>query len=148
MCISSISNRIPCAAGKGTNSRSRGVCAKISKAIEREDIDLEGLKSNLKGLLLSVGVEFFLLEGSPEITNTRFKKDLDNLLKPILNVLQTRLNAATKEELGLGLIDGDEYVGEIHARKSIVHTDEKEGIRIVIYRHKDDDMLWALQTRS
>ena len=136
--------------GKGghkleTKRRLRG---KISEAIELKGLDPDELKARLKGRLLSVDVEFHLLEGSAEVTNTRFKKDLDNLLKPILDVLQVRLNNTTKEDLGLGLVEGDEYVSEIHARKSLVHDSDEEGVRIIIREYIDPDMLRALRENS
>jgi Holliday junction resolvase RusA-like endonuclease len=121
---------------------------KILEEIERNALNLSELKAGLKGRLLSIDVEFFLLEGPAEITNTRFKKDLDNLVKPILDVLQVRLNSTTKEDLGLGLLEGDEYVCEIHAKKSLVHDPADEGVRITIREHPDPDMLRALQESS
>jgi len=124
----------------------RSLCEALSKKIGRGD--LERFKSELNGVLVEVRVEFHLWEGSPEVTNTRFKKDLDNLLKPVLDVLQPRLNAATKEELGLGLIDGDEYVCVIHASKNVVHSRDEEGLRIAIFKHEDADMLRALRTNT
>lgn len=121
---------------------------KIMEAMELKNLELGELRAKLEGKLLSVDVEFQLFEGSPEVTNTRFKKDLDNLLKPILDVLQVRLNSTTREELGLGLVEGDEYVCELHAKKSLVHAPEEEGVRITIREHEDPDMLRALRKNS
>ena len=86
------------------------------------------------GKTLRIDVEFRLWRGSEKTTNTRAKKDLDNLLKPVLDVLQTNLNTQ-KTEPGLDLIEGDESVHEINARKTIVDDESDEGIRIVILEH-------------
>jgi len=87
-----------------------------------------------RGKTLRIDVEFRLWRGSEKTTNTRAKKDLDNLLKPVLDVLQTNLNTQ-KTEPGLDLIEGDESVHEINARKTIVDDESDEGIRIVILEH-------------
>ena len=96
--------------------------------------EIGAAREKAKGKTLRIDVEFRLWKGSEKTTNTRAKKDLDNLLKPVLDVLQTNLNTQ-KTEPGLDLIEGDESVHEINARKTIVDDESDEGIRIVILEH-------------
>ena len=65
------------------------------------------------------------------MTKTRSEKDLDNLLKPVLDVLQTNSDAQ-KNELGLDLIENDNLVYEINAKKKLVETESGEGMHIVV----------------
>jgi len=62
---------------------------------------------------------------------TSYKKDLDNMLKVLLDVLPEEMDDNTKAK-GLGIISGneDERVWKIHCIKNFVHTPEEEGIVI------------------
>ena len=102
------------------------------RAVDGDEIG--AAREKVKDKTLRIDVEFRLWKGSDKTTNTRAKKDLDNLLKPVLDVLQTSLNTQ-KTEPGLDLIEGDESVHEINARKIIVDDENDEGIRIVILEH-------------
>ena len=64
--------------------------AKLKKAImERVKPDeLAQLAKNRADRLVTLTVLFFLWKGSPKVTNTRAVKDLDNLLKIVLDVLK------------------------------------------------------------
>ena len=101
----------------------------IMMAVDGDDIG--AAREKVRDKKLRIDIEFRLWKGSEKTTNTRAKKDLDNLLKPVLDVLQTSLNTQ-KTEPGLDLIEGDEWVHEINARKFIVDAEDDEGILIVI----------------
>jgi len=89
-------------------------------------------RERLRGKKLLVDVAFALLEGRPGEPDTRGKKDLDNLLKPLLDTLQGQLDAGGKET-GLGLIPNDDLIYEIRARKDIVTEEAAEGIALAVY---------------
>lgn len=116
--------------GRGHRNLKRELRDKIMDAMDGDDI--AAAREKLRGRTLRVDVEFRLWRGSENITNTRAKKDLDNLLKPVMDVLQTSLNTQ-RTELGLGLIEDDESVHEINTRKVLVDSEMEEGIRIAIH---------------
>ena len=70
---------------------------------------------------------------------TSFKKDLDNMLKVLLDVLPEEMDDNTKEP-GLGIIKGneDERVWKIHCIKNFVHTEEEEGIEIEFHEFNEN----------
>jgi Holliday junction resolvase RusA-like endonuclease len=118
--------------GRGHKNVKRELHEAIMKAVDGDEIG--AAREKVKDKTLRIDVEFRLWKGSEKTTNTRAKKDLDNLLKPVLDVLQTSLNPQ-KTEPGLDLIEGDEAVHEINAKKIIVDEEKEEGIRIVILEH-------------
>jgi Holliday junction resolvase RusA-like endonuclease len=118
--------------GRGHKNVKKQLHEAIMKAVDGDEIG--AARQKVKDKTLRIDVEFRLWKGSDRTTNTRAKKDLDNLLKPVLDVLQTSLNTQ-KTEPGLDLIEGDESVHEINARKIIVDDEKDEGIRIVILEH-------------
>lgn len=119
--------------GKGHRNVKRQLREAIIEATDGDEIG--AAREKFRGKLLSIDVEFRLWKGTSRTTNTRAKKDLDNLLKPVLDVLQTSLNTQ-KTEPGLDLIEGDELVHEISARKVIVDYEKDEGIRIAVLEHR------------
>ena len=62
---------------------------------------------------------------------SKYNKDLDNLLKITLDVLPKYMDNK-KENKGLGIIENDNLVNEIHAEKIFVKEDAKQGIDIEI----------------
>ncbi|MDA4134193.1 MAG: hypothetical protein OK441_01315 [Thaumarchaeota archaeon] len=118
--------------GRGHKNVKKELHEAIMRAADGDDIG--AAREKIRNKTLRIDVEFRLWKGSEKTTNTRAKKDLDNLLKPILDVLQTSLNTQ-KTEPGLDLIEGDESVHEINAKKIIVDHERDEGIRIVILEH-------------
>jgi len=118
--------------GRGHKNVKRELHQAIMRAADGDEIG--AAREKIRNKTLRIDVEFRLWKGSDRTTNTRAKKDLDNLLKPILDVLQTSLNTQ-KTEPGLDLIEGDESVHEIHAKKIIVDDESEEGIRITILEH-------------
>ena len=118
--------------GRGHKNVKKQLHEAIMRAADGDEIG--AARQKIRDKLLRIDVEFRLWKGSEKTTNTRAKKDLDNLLKPVLDVLQTSLNTQSTEP-GLDLIEGDESVHEINAKKIIVDKEEDEGIRIVILEH-------------
>ncbi len=118
--------------GKGHKNVKKQLYEAILQASDGDEIG--AAREKFRDKALRIDVEFCLWKGTEATTNTRAKKDLDNLLKPVLDVLQTSLNTQ-KTEPGLDLIEGDEKVHEINARKIIVDDEREEGIRIVILEH-------------
>ena len=92
---------------------------------------IEEAKLKIRDQPIRILVEFRLWKGSASTSNTRSRKDLDNLLKPVLDVLQTSLDAKQTKP-GLGLIGNDDLVHNIEARKHIVNRKTDEGIEITI----------------
>ncbi|MGD0636415.1 MAG: hypothetical protein ABSA72_00045 [Nitrososphaerales archaeon] len=118
--------------GRGHKNVKKELHEAIMRAADGDDIG--AAREKIRNKTVRIDVEFRLWRGSEKTTNTRAKKDLDNLLKPILDVLQTSLNTQ-KTEPGLDLIEGDESVHEINAKKIIVDRESDEGIRIIILEH-------------
>jgi Holliday junction resolvase RusA-like endonuclease len=100
--------------------------------------NLERLRQQLAGRLVGITVVFLLWKGSPNVTNTRPVKDLDNLLKIVFDVLRQGPN-------GLGIIEEDSYIGEVYATKQLVDTEDQEGYRIIIEEHHVPEMLRTLK---
>ena len=119
--------------GKGHKNVKKQLHEAILRASDGDEIGAAREKFRHKALRIEI--EFRLWKGSQTTTNTRAKKDLDNLLKPVLDVLQTNLNPQ-KTEPGLDLIENDESVHEINAKKIIVDDEGDEGIRIVVLEHE------------
>ena len=118
--------------GRGHKNVKKQLHEAIMRAADGDDIG--AAREKIRNKILRIDVEFRLWKGSDKTTNTRAKKDLDNLLKPVLDVLQTSLNTQQTEP-GLDLMEGDESVHEINAKKFIVDDESEEGIRIAILEH-------------
>ena len=106
------------------------LCDAIIKEIGQAKID--EARGNITVNPIRLEVLFRLWKGSTKVTNTRSEKDLDNLLKPILDVLQSHRDEK-KNEPGLNLIENDKLVYEINARKVIVEEEKNEGIHIAVF---------------
>jgi Holliday junction resolvase RusA-like endonuclease len=85
---------------------------------------------------VSIKVCFNLYDGIKNDTS-RYNKDLDNLLKIVLDVLPDYMdNKQENREKGLGIIQNDNQVYEIHSNKNFVHDTTEEGIEITISEWK------------
>ena len=128
----------PVTTGSGQNISDKE--GRLKKAImERLKPDeLAELSKNRADRLVTLTVLFFLWKGSPKVTNTRPVKDLDNLLKIVLDVLKLGPQ-------GLGIIEEDSYVCEVYSAKSIVDSEKEEGYRIIVEEFQDDPMLGVLK---
>jgi Holliday junction resolvase RusA-like endonuclease len=122
--------------GQNTVEKKEKLANAIKERIPQDN--LERLRQQLAGRLVGVTVVFLLWKGSPNITNTRPVKDLDNLLKIVFDVLR-------HGPQGLGIIEEDSYVGEVYATKQLVNKEEQEGYRIIIEEHHDPEMLSTLK---
>jgi len=78
---------------------------------------------------LSINVKFFLWGGTK--VEGRTKKDLDNLLKIVCDVLPDYMDSEKKNQ-GLGLMETDNIIYQIHCTKDIVVYEKDEGIDIEI----------------
>lgn len=98
--------------------------------------NLEQIKKNCRSKKFSLDICFYLYEGNPQDT-TRYTKDLDNLVKIILDVLPNYMDSAKQNE-GLGLMsdDRDDLIYEIRTEKKLVQLEEEEGIDIEIFDWK------------
>ena len=108
----------------------------LKEKIEKETKDLEEIRGFCQGKKLSIIVRFFLYDGKKDGVpqpEGRIKKDLDNLLKIVLDVLPEKMDSEGEND-GLGLIkrDYDHMVYEIKSTKKIVQKKDEEGIDIVI----------------
>ena len=114
---------------------------KLKQKIERDTKNLEEIREFCQGKKLSIVVKFFLYDGKEDESpqpEGRTKKDLDNLLKIVLDVLPEKMDSEGKNE-GLGLIrrDYDHLVYEIKSTKDIISKKQNEGIDIVISEWKN-----------
>jgi len=82
----------------------------------------------------SVNVKFYLWGGSK--VDGRTKKDLDNLLKIVCDVLADYMDKAKTNE-GLGIMRTDNAIHEIHCSKDIIDDENSEGIDIEISEWKN-----------
>lgn len=109
---------------------------KLKEEIENNTKNLEEIRKFCQDKELSITVRFFLFGGKKEGVQQpegRIKKDLDNLLKIVLDVLPEKMDSEGDND-GLGLIkkDYDHMVYEIKSTKEIVYKENEEGIDIVI----------------
>jgi Holliday junction resolvase RusA-like endonuclease len=122
--------------GQNTVEKKEKLANAIKERLSRDD--LESLRQQLAGRLVGITVVFLLWKGSPNVSNTRPVKDLDNLLKIVFDVLR-------QGPQGIGIIEEDSYIGEVYATKQLVGKEENEGYRIIIEEHHDPEMLHALK---
>jgi len=113
----------------------------LKEKIENETKNLDEIREFCLDKKLSIIVKFFLYDGSKDgipQPEGRIKKDLDNLLKIVLDVLPEKMDTDGKND-GLGLIkrDYDHLVYEIKSTKKIVYDKDEEGIDIVISQWRD-----------
>ena len=127
----------PATAGPGKNVALRK--DKLRRAFQEQVSPsvLDRIKQTLSGQLVRISVTFLLWKSSPEFTNTRPVKDLDNLLKILLDVIGSSNG-------GLGLVEEDSYICEINAKKELVDYEKDEGYKITFGPHNDAEMLEVL----
>jgi len=113
----------------------------LKEKIENDTKNLDEIREFCQGKKLSIIVRFFLYDGKKDGVpqpEGRIKKDLDNLLKIVLDVLPEKMDSEGEND-GLGLIkrDYDHLVYEIKSTKKIVYKKDEEGIDIVISQWSD-----------
>ena len=117
--------------GKRKYARKKELIDAITKAKGEE---LETARAALRGKKVSIAVEFSLWKGDTTHTNTTGRKDIDNLLKIVLDALQTKVDKQERME-GLGLIDNDDSVYHVEATKRLVETSGEVGLRLTVAEH-------------
>jgi len=117
----------------------RGIEMTVRKKKLRDEFEKQNqnelpnlIKNCINKKSLKIKVIFNLNTNVPNPTT--FKKDLDNLLKVLLDIFPEEMDDDTKEK-GLGIIQGneDERVREIHCRKDFVKDPKDEGIIVEFY---------------
>src|SRR5439155_23928351 len=88
---------------------------------------IDAFRKLFRGRRLAAKITFYLYSGSSQ--ESRAKKDLDNLMKIVLDALPDYMDRAHTEN-GLGLMEGDsdELVYQVNAVKELVMDQAKEGI--------------------
>lgn len=123
----------------GTGKRSEKL-DKLTDAIKEKSTPekLAEVREIFADRLVKITVTFYLWKGPTHGTKTRYVKDVDNLLKVLLDVLKTGPHR-------LGLVKEDSFICEVHASKQLVDAEEKQGYRIIIEEHEDEEMLRTLK---
>lgn len=105
----------------------------LQKAFVDQNKNLGDLQEKCKGKNLSIKVVFYLNKNTPD--KSSFKKDLDNLLKILMDVIKEEMDDSEKK-IGLGLIvrNEDEVVFNIDCHKEFVSSDEEEGIDLEVFK--------------
>ncbi len=113
----------------------------VKRKVELRDAILKEIKDhdarkNCRGKDLSLDVCFNLYQDPKQ--SSKYEKDLDNLLKILLDVLPEHIDNTEKRNFGLGLIDdnNDYRIFEIHCKKRLVSDITQEGLDIEISEHK------------
>ncbi|OLC34278.1 MAG: hypothetical protein AUH84_05355 [Thaumarchaeota archaeon 13_1_40CM_4_38_7] len=109
----------------------------LLEKLKKEIPDLKKVQEKCKGAqFFSVDICFYLNK-SPQASGES-EKDLDNMLKPLLDVLAEKFtNSDNKPVDGLGLIGNDKLIHEIHCVKK--HVDkENTGFDIEISKWQDE----------
>ena len=122
---------------RGFTPKTHGSNDLVKKIATREKLlqnisDLESLRAVCRGKTLSVDVCFYLF--GKEENQSRAKKDLDNMLKILLDTLPDYTDRA-KSVPGLGLIeeDNDDLIFEVHAVKKFVSNETDEGFDLELF---------------
>ena len=103
----------------------------LIKAVKEKADDLETARREFRDKRVKVSVRFNLEKPTEGRPNTIGKKDLDNMLKLVLDSLQTKADSQGKLE-GLGLIQDDDCIYRLEANKKLVDRPEQTGISISI----------------
>ena len=115
----------------------------VAKKIKLRDVikskidDLSLVQRNCKGKKLAVDVCFNLFSATSELG--RKTKDLDNLLKILLDTLPEYMDRAKTNE-GLGLLpdDRDDLIFQINCKKNLVSNESEEGIDLKVYEYVEN----------
>ena len=107
----------------------------LRNEFEAQNDNLEEIRNNCRDKKLSIDVGFYLYAGIKKNV-TRYKKDLDNMLKIVLDVLKEKMDD-NQQERGLEIIrnNEDDMVYEINCRKKLVEIKSQEGIDVRISEH-------------
>lgn len=124
----SITGFEPKTAGHGEEVKRK---EELRDAILKEVNDLNKIK-NCRGKNLSLNICFNLFKDPKQ--SSKYEKDLDNLLKILLDVLPEHIDNTEKRNFGLGLIDDnhDHRIFEIHCKKRLITEITQEGLDIEV----------------
>ncbi|WP_268542323.1 hypothetical protein [Candidatus Nitrosotenuis cloacae] len=113
--------------GKETTKRKKD----LQEAFVNQNKNLVDVQEKCKRKRLSIKVVFYLNEDTPD--KSSYKKDLDNLLKILMDVIKEEMDDNEKK-IGLGLVikNHDEEVFEIRCHKEFIRGNENEGIDLEI----------------
>ena len=103
----------------------------LIKAVKEKSGELERARREFRDKRVKVSVRFNLEKPTEGRPNTVGRKDLDNMLKLVLDSLQTKADSQGKLE-GLGLIQDDDCIYRLEANKMLVDRPEQSGISIII----------------
>jgi Holliday junction resolvase RusA-like endonuclease len=117
--------------GKETTKRKKY----LQEAFVKQNPNLGELQEKCKGKRLSINVTFYLNTNTPD--KASYKKDLDNLLKILMDVIKEEMDDSEKKT-GLGLVikNNDEEIFEIICHKEFVQSEDDEGIDLVLSEWK------------
>jgi len=93
---------------------------------------LPEIRKNCENKKVRLKIIFYLSKQRIE-NESKYKKDLDNLLKITLDVLPKFMDKENKNK-GLGIIENDEMVYEIKTKKIFVKKDIDQGMDIEIFK--------------
>jgi hypothetical protein len=122
--------------GKNFGGRKQRVAIALLKAIPNDK--LVELQKERPRHLVTLKAVFYLWRGPSETTNSRFVKDLDSLLEVLFDSLKPG-------PPGIGVVESDSYICEVHASKQLVDSKDDEGFRLTLEGYKDEKMLKMLQ---
>ncbi len=113
--------------GKETTKRKKD----LQEAFVEQNKNLSELQEKCKGKQLSINVTFYLNENTAD--KSSYKKDLDNLLKILMDVIKEEMDD-NERKIGLGLVikNKDEEIFEIICHKEFVSNEDDEGIDLVV----------------
>jgi len=121
-----IRNFKPLTAGKSKIKRKQELLELLEPAIGK---DLAKIQKRTRMHPLFIDACFYLYLSEEEGSS---KKDLDNLLKILFDVLSDNMVHGQKPIKGLCLMKDDSYVHKIKCEKIIVNSKEREGIDLLI----------------
>jgi len=113
----------------------------VERKVELRDIirarinNLDEIRENCKEKKIALDICFYLNKERTE-DESRYTKDLDNLMKIVMDVLPDYMDKEEKNE-GLGLIKNDNMIFDIHAAKEFVSSKDKEGVEIKISKYNE-----------
>lgn len=117
----------PLTSARDLPKRKRQLRDAILNKLDARDVILQ----RCHGKQLLIDAQFFLYGKTTE--QGRAHKDMDNLLKILFDVLQINMDNTSEPDKGLGLIDNDTSVVEVHCRKVLVDDASEEGLELRIY---------------
>jgi len=110
----------------GRSDFSKKLEQRIEKGIGK---DLKKVQNRCKKRPLLIDLKFYLYYSDEQ---GRIKKDLDNLLKILLDVLSVNMINGQNPLDGLGIVMDDSDIRKIKCEKQLVNSLEKEGLDLQI----------------